>query len=737
MVRAGLMLTAALLLLLAAMAVKGLPLSLPAPAESPRAGGFDAGRAAARLGRVLGDQRPHPVDSPAGDALRERLIAEMRAVGLTPRITDDFACNGFARARAVGCARVRNLVATIGPERGAHLLLSAHYDSSFAGPGAGDAGIGVATLLELAGHLRGRRDLRRPVTFLFNEGEEMGLIGARAFVARDPLAGRVDALINLEARGVNGPALMFETRRPNGAAIAWFAAHGRRPFANSLSTDLYRLIPNSTDVTVFAERPWTILNFAIIGNETRYHSAGDDLAALDRRSLAHMGDQALGLTLALAAGAAPDARGERLYMDLLGRQLVVLPLAFGLILLFLLTGFFLIEAWRRRALGRPLAATAAALVLAALIAALGQLLVGVARGGDYWRAYPAVTEIAVYASAIAAGLVSLSLIAGGAERTRMRAAFWLLFLVGGAAISAAAPGASIYFLLPPLAAAAGFVAARRWPRAEPAGAVAAVLLLYLTFGPALAMLEELLSNGPHWTFAPIGAVMLLPALIEMRPLIALVPRARVLAGAAALFLVPWAAAALTPAYSEDRRQLFTVEYVWDADARRSRWAVNNDGRAVPYEARWARVELPYSLRRRWAAPAPPIAVPAPAVSLVGSRPVQGGRRISLRLAANGAESVSLIAPADASLRRAGSGAFLPPFVAGGDDERYVVRCTGRSCDGATIELIVGRPEPVELTIVGTRAGLPPQAAPLVASRPPLARPQYAPDSTITLTKARF
>ena len=148
----------------------------------------------------------------------------------------------------------------------------------------------------------------------------MGLIGARAFAEHDPLAGQVDALLNFEARGVTGPATMFETSRPNAAAIAAFAQQARRPLANSLSTDLYRLIPNSTDVAVFEERDWTILNFAIIGNETRYHSAGDNLAALDRRSLQHMGDQALALTLGLAAGTPPPATGERLYADFLGRS---------------------------------------------------------------------------------------------------------------------------------------------------------------------------------------------------------------------------------------------------------------------------------------------------------------------------------------------------------------------------------------------------------------------------------
>ena len=314
-----------LLLLVAAMATKGLLVALPDAPEVAAQGEFDSHRAAARLARVLGDERPHPVDSDAGDSVRARLLAEMRAAGLEPRVSDDFACNSFARSRAIACARVRNLVATLGPAQGRHLLLSAHYDSTFAGPGAADAGIGVATLLETAALLRGQR-LDRPVTFLFNEGEEMGLLGARAFLGRDPIAGRVDTLINLEARGVEGPAVMFETSRPNAAAIAAFAAAVDRPVANSLTTDLYGLIPNSTDVAVFAGRGWTILNFAIIGNETRYHSAGDNLEALDGASLQHMGDQTLKLTRMLAAGPVPNVSGDRLYADLFGRQLVVLGL---------------------------------------------------------------------------------------------------------------------------------------------------------------------------------------------------------------------------------------------------------------------------------------------------------------------------------------------------------------------------------------------------------------------------
>ena len=728
-------LIAALLMLLGAMAVKGELIALPSPEAAP-AHGFDADRAVQRLARVLGDERPHPVDSAASDAVRERLMAEMRRVGLDPRVTDDFACNGFARYPAVACARVRNLVATIGPGEGRHLLLSAHYDSTAAGPGAGDAGIAVATLLEVAGLLRGR-ELARPVTFLFNEGEEVGLIGARAFLERDPAAPRIGALLNFEARGVAGPATMFETSRPNAAAIAAFAAAADRPVANSLTTDLYRLIPNSTDVAVFEGRDWTILNFAIIGNETRYHSAGDNLDALDRRSVQHMGNQALALAIALATGDMPQAQGERLYADFLGRQLIVLPMAFGLLLLALLLVFFALESWRRRALGRPLAAVAAALIGSALIAALGQFLVGLIRDGDYWRGYPLVTSIAVYGSAMAAGLLALALIARDAERARLRAAFWLAFMLGGAGIAAAAPGGAVYFLFPPLLAAAGMALGRRWPIAEPVGAWAAILLLFLSFGPALALFEELMSSGPHWMFAPIGAAMLLPALIELRTLTVRIPHLLLVAAAGDLFLIPWAAVALTPAYSEDRQQLFTIDYVWNADERRGRWSVNNDGRAVPSAAEWRREVLPHSPRPRWTAPAPALAVPPPRLELVASRDLPGGRMLRLRLHTNGAESVNLLAPPEAQLRRAGSGGFVEPFGRGRSEDRFSLRCVGRSCDGALFDLEIGRRGPVEFTIVGTRSGLPREAEALVRARPGLARPQYGPDSTIALATLRL
>jgi hypothetical protein len=358
--RSLILLTLVLLALLGAMAAKSLLIQVPAVRADNRAGQFDARQAKARLGFILGNQRPHPADTPPNDAVRTRLLGVLTAMGLKPIVHDQLACNELYKARGVSCARVRNVIAVIGPASGKAVLLNAHYDSTPVGPGAGDDGIGVATLLEVARNLKDR-PLRRPVILLFNEGEELGLIGARAFLA-DPLSRNVGSLINLEARGVSGPANMFETSRPNAAPIAVFSNAVSRPVANSLSTDVYRLLPNYTDVNSFEDRGWLTLNLAPIGNETRYHSAGDELAALSPATLQHMGDQTLALAQHLANGPPPKQGVERIFMDVSGRALITLPLIAGVVLIVGLLVAFAIVSWRRGRMLRGLAVGAGTLV---------------------------------------------------------------------------------------------------------------------------------------------------------------------------------------------------------------------------------------------------------------------------------------------------------------------------------------------------------------------------------------
>ena len=723
--------------LLGAMVAKNLLEQPPALRLQSISGQFDAVRAKARLTVILGDQQPHPADSAADQQIRARLVTALIKLGLKPVVRDQFVCNALFKQRGVACGRVRNVIARLGPEGGKALLLNAHYDSVPVGPGASDDGIGVATLLEVGGILKDR-PLRRPVILLFNEGEELGLLGARAFLA-DPLSLNVDSLINLEARGVSGPANMFETSRPNGPPIALFAASAKNPVANSLSTDVYRLLPNYSDVNSFSERGWLTLNLAPIGNETLYHSGGDDLAALDPATLQHMGDQTLALTEKLGDGTPLAKDGNRIFMDLAGSTLVSLPLIAGAILDLVLVAVFMFLAVRGGELPRGIIAVAGTIVGSALLAWGAVNLIGTLRGGMFWRAHPNLSDLAAYASSLFVGTTLFASVTRNLDRRQLQTAFWLLFLILGCGVGMIAPGGIIFFIFPPLLASIGIILAPWWRPAESVGSAAAILFLYVTLGGLLGLLEKLLDSGPIWIFAPLGSLLILPVLIEAKPLIVRAGTNSAAAISGALTLAAWAAAGAAPAYSAEREQRFVIEHVTDSDHRSSWWSVLNDGAPLPgtFPESWKRGKLPLSDRTRWLAPAPADpSVRPPDVQILSQVENGNERTLQLRFAANGNESVVLIAPGDAKIKSAGNVGFARPIEQIGAG-KYSVSCFGRSCDGAIIELSIGQRKPEEFTIAGSRAPLPPSAAPLLAKRPKFARAQYNRDEEIAFTTRRI
>ncbi len=733
--RPTLLLVLVLLALLGAMAAKAVLIDIPAVRAHPAAGEFDANRAKDRLAFLLGDQRPHPADTIADDMVRNKLVMLLQSMGMKPIVRDQVACNELYKARGVSCARVRNVIAVLGPPTGKALLLNAHYDSTQVGPAAADDGIGVATMVEVASILR-TKPLKRPVILLFNEGEELGLVGARAFLA-DPLSQNVDSLINMEARGDTGPVNMFETSLPNAAPIGVYGVVAR-PFANSLSTDVYRLLPNYTDVNSFAERKWLTLNLAPMGNETRYHSPGDTVEALNTATLQHMGDQTLALTQALANGPPPQSGSPRIFMDVGGRALIVLPLVVGVVLIVgLLIGMGWI-AWSRSGLVRGVAVVFGTLILSAALSWVALALIGALRQGMFWRAQPVWTHLATYATVILAGVALLATVGRRLDVRQLRATFWLIALLIGGAIGLIAPGGIIFFLFPPLLALIGMIAARRWKPAEIVGAIAAILALYLTWGEMLALLEELLNGGPMWIFAPLGALLILPALIEAKPLIdgswrpvALIP--------AALALVAWIGAAAAPAYSADRQQRFVIEHVTDAGARKAYWSVINDRTPLPraYDrlGRWSFGELPYSDRKRWLAPARPAgAARPPTLELVGNVDTPKGRSIAVRLHANGALVVGLLAPETTDISAAGVAGFVRPVDRSTKHQKYYVTCFGRSCDGVTLQIATGSKQPIKVLLIGSTPALPPAAGPLLDAHPQFARPQYTPDESVVFSR---
>ncbi|MEO7240666.1 MAG: M20/M25/M40 family metallo-hydrolase [Sphingomicrobium sp.] len=728
----GWWLTALVAALLAVFALKGLLFAPPA-LEPAAAGQFNTDRALARLGRVLGDQRAHPVDSAANDAVRGRIIAELRAIGLSPQVRGAMDCNGRATERIVSCAYVRNIVASVGPATGRHVLLNAHYDSTPTGPGAADDGIGVATLLEVAALLHASPP-PRPVTLLFNEGEEYGLNGAHAFLRGDPLAKQVDSLINIEARGVSGPAVMFETNSPNGAAMAVYARATRRPFANSISTDMATLIANSTDVETLKLTRWTTLSYAIIGNETRYHSPGDNLAALDRASVGHMGSEVLAATRVMAQAPTTVGQGTRLaFTDIAGLGLMRMPLwlaAAGLGLLLVAAAAL---ARRRRALGRPLAAVSGAVAAGVASAVLAAMAAGLLRHGDYFRAYPLVAYLAVYATMLLGQAAALGWIARGVDRERLRMAGWLLTLLVGGTASLVLPGATIFFLFGPALALIGLsISGRRGLWLVWAGALVQLLML----AELLASIEMLLIDGPLWAVAPLAALAALPFLIEASGWDrgALSPLAL-----AAILL--WGGALIMPRASAERPGAFTVDYFRDEPRRTALWSVNTRQAALPRtlaESRhWTTSKSRFGGAPALTSAAPDIAVPRGAIALIGNAVEGRGRRVRFKISRAGGDAFALRIDKAAKVRAIGIPGQRRPIAPDADPGPTILRCSGRACDGQIVELELPDRATVVADFLVTRFSLPGEGAAIAHARPADALPKYSPDKSFSVRRLRF
>ncbi len=281
---------------------------------------FSAERALDWLRRFA--TQPRPPGSEAHRQARAFLVSELRDLGLSPELQDASATT-VVGDHYMG-ARVTNVLARIpGQHPDAKLvLLVAHYDSVPNGPGAADDGSAVVTLLETARALLAGPRLRRDVWLLFTDAEELGLLGARAFVSQHPLAHRVGVVLNFEARGSRGPVTMYDLT-PDNAALVEGLAHAPHPITSSFIAALCRLLPNDSDLTAFREARIPGMSFALADGLEHYHHPTDSVDNLDPRSVQHLGDYALPLARHFA-GAAGTGVGsnDRVFFDLLGSRLV-------------------------------------------------------------------------------------------------------------------------------------------------------------------------------------------------------------------------------------------------------------------------------------------------------------------------------------------------------------------------------------------------------------------------------
>lgn len=276
-----------------------------------------------------------------------------------------------------------------------YMMFVAHYDSRYSQPvlkdtvwsyGAADDGYGVGVTLETVSQaLKFRDQWKQGIKVLFTDAEEVGMMGMKAIWENDrQVFDNVGFMINLEARGPWGPALLFEACPGNEKVMELYDDAAKYPYTYSLTTVVYSFMPNFTDFTIVKDSiPG--LNFSTIADVNHYHTDLDNFSNVSEKSIQHYGAQILPITKTYLTGEQyadknslrADSDATNFTIPLLGlfnfSKTGYLIINIAIFLLFLLV--FALEGVRGRIkAAKVFKVSASVLGLAVAVLALGELV---------------------------------------------------------------------------------------------------------------------------------------------------------------------------------------------------------------------------------------------------------------------------------------------------------------------------------------------------------------------------
>nr|WP_274598959.1 M20/M25/M40 family metallo-hydrolase [Streptomyces albus] len=626
----------------------------------------------------------------------------------------------------MGAGRVHNIVARLrGTRPGSAVALFSHYDSVAQGPGASDAGVPVAALLEAVRALRERPPLTNDLLVVLTDGEECGLLGARAFFAEHPWADSVGAVLNFEARGTTGPVLMFETGPGNRPLVDLLAGSGVPAFSSSLFYEVYRRLPNATDFSVAKDAGTPGMNFANIGGFIRYHSPADDLDHVDHGTFQHHGELALALADRLGRTPLEELRGSDATFFTVGRGALVRYSAAGTRLCAAAAGALWLLGTRKghdsareaflgtggavRAASRTAGRLAAGAVAStAFTAAARRTSPEAHRSGDFYDAD-------LLYLALACGTAASALVPGDGARRRTGAE--TLLAAACTALTTTLPGGSYLASWPLLGSAAGGLCRRGPAAAQAAAAGVAAVPALLLFPPLSRLLFQALT--PRMAAAAVMALQLAGELAA--PTLTAVPR-RVRRGAALALAAAGAGTAGVALWRgrADGTKPAPESLSWLADADTGEtWWLSTDpapnpwtSRALGTAYRTGRLEkyFPGWTRDVHYAPAGPPGeeVAAPELTVLKEEDTPDGRRITARVRSpRGARQLSLAVPGGDVRRWSVEGRVVTREEAGAGerDQPWELWLHAVPDEGFLLELDLPR-KPVQVRLLDRDDGLP-------------------------------
>ena len=287
---------------LSALVAYGVFFSMPSPKDVD-AEGFSSARVVKDLEVIA--QEPHSVAHPeARDRLLNYLTERLEKLGGNPQtyVYPNITSRKFT-------FDAKNLLAEFPPLKASsdttYLLMMAHHDSRYpwklmgdtvTALGAVDDGYGLGIILEsIHQALKYRNEWNQGIKVLFTDAEEVDLQGMKAaHQYNKEIFDNVGLILNIEARGPFGPALLFETSPGNERLVKLYADHARYPFGYSITNMVYQQMPNGTDFNIVRDSI-AGFNFSPVQDINHYHTDLDNIHNISKKTIQHYGEQIMPL----------------------------------------------------------------------------------------------------------------------------------------------------------------------------------------------------------------------------------------------------------------------------------------------------------------------------------------------------------------------------------------------------------------------------------------------------------
>ncbi|WWC62230.1 uncharacterized protein I303_104826 [Kwoniella dejecticola CBS 10117] len=186
------------------------------------------------------------------------------------------------------------------------ILLGSHIDSTLPSPGAADDGMGVGVMLDIARVMVERnRPFDGSVIFMWNGGE-----GKPRPDDAELIAHQVRAMINLEAAGSTGGALLFQATSKE---MIEAYSHAPHPRGTVIAADVFSsgIMMSDTDFVQFEKYLGVSgLDMATVGHSYFYHTKKDSIKYIEAGSAQHFANNIIAIVDHLTSPTSPLLQSE-------------------------------------------------------------------------------------------------------------------------------------------------------------------------------------------------------------------------------------------------------------------------------------------------------------------------------------------------------------------------------------------------------------------------------------------